>query len=52
MKLSESEMSNFRVINDKNNSIVNLNGKHLEMKKWVLVEKTDDDIESLEDNLK
>ena len=52
MKLSESEMSNFRVINDKNNSIVNLNGKHLEMKKWVIVEKTDDDIASLEDNLK
>lgn len=52
MKLSESEMSNLRVINDKNNSIVNLNGKHIEMKKWVLVDKSEDESASLEEGLK
>lgn len=51
VKLSESESSNFRIINDKTNSIVNLKGKSIEMKKWILVEKSDDEITSLEENL-
>lgn len=52
MKLSDIEASNLRVINDKNNAIVNLAGKHIEMKKWILVETIEDDTASLEDNLK
>jgi len=50
MKLSDSEASNIRVINDKNNSLVNLAGKHIEMKKWVLVEDINEETD-LEDNL-
>ena len=53
MKLSDSEAANIRVINDKNNALVNLNGKHLEMKRWILVETSDsDDCSQLEENLK
>ena len=43
IKLSDIESQNYRIINDKNNSIVNLNGKSIEMKKWVLVETSDAD---------
>ena len=52
MKLSDAEASNLRVINDKNNQLVNLTGKHFEMKKWILVENTADETSSLEDSLK
>ena len=53
MKLSDSEAANIRVINDKNNALVNLNGKHLEMKRWILVETSDSDgCSQLEENLK
>ena len=53
MKLSDSEAANIRVINDKNNALVNLNGKHFEMKRWILVETSDsDDCSQLEENLK
>jgi len=45
-------MSNLRVINDKNNSIVNLNGKHIEMKKWVPVGLSEDESSALEEGLK
>lgn len=52
MKLTDNEAANFRVINDKNNSIVTLAGKHIEMKKWVLVENIDEDeTSSIEENL-
>lgn len=52
MKLSDSEASNLRIINDKNNSIVNIAGKHIEMKKWVLVEKSEqDEATSIEESL-
>ena len=52
MKLTDSEAANFRVINDKNNSITSMAGKHIEMKKWVLVENVDDDETlSLEENM-
>lgn len=43
VKLSEQEASNIRVVSDKNNSLVSLTGKHIEMKKWVLIENTDDE---------
>lgn len=51
VKLTDSEASNIRIVNDKNNAIVNLNGKHIEMKKWILVENSDDDVSDLEENL-
>ena len=52
MKLTDSEAANFRVINDKNNSITSLAGKHIEMKKWVLVEDVDEDeTSSIEENM-
>lgn len=52
MKLTDSEAANFRVINDKNNSITSLAGKHIEMKKWVLVENVDEDeTSSIEENM-
>jgi len=53
MKLSDSEAANIRLINDKNNALVNINGKHFEMKRWVLVDtSTEDESEQLEENLK
>ena len=39
MKLTPTEASNFRVVNDSNNKIVNLNGKHIEAKRWMLIEE-------------
>ena len=48
MKLTQIEASNFRVVNDANNKIVNLNGKHIEAKRWMLIEEKassqDDDV--------
>ena len=43
MKLTDAEASNFRLVSDKNNAIANMNGKHLEMKKWVLVQNSEED---------
>ena len=43
MKLTDTEASNFRLVSDKNNAIANMNGKHLEMKKWVLVQNSEED---------
>ena len=47
MKLTPTEASNFRVVNDTNNKIVSMNGKHIEAKRWMLIEdgasSTDDD---------
>lgn len=38
VKLNANESINFRVVNDSNNKIVNLAGKHIEARKWVIVE--------------
>ena len=38
MKLTSDEAKNIRIVNDKTNGVVNLNGKHIEMMKWVQVE--------------
>lgn len=38
MRISDEEANNFRIVNDKNNMVVNLVGKHLEARRWVLVE--------------
>ena len=52
MKLTDTEAANFRLVNDKNNAIVNMNGKHLEMKKWILVQNSDEDESTqLEENM-
>lgn len=52
IKLSSSESNNFRVVNTATNKIINLNGKHIEAKRWVLVEQhnelsEDENIENL-----
>ena len=52
MKLSDKEMENIRVVNTANNRVINMNGKHIELKRWVLVENTDkENIINLEDLL-
>lgn len=43
MKLSEKEAQNFRLVNDANNKIASMNGKHLEMKRWVAVQTSSED---------
>lgn len=40
MKLTPAEASNFRVVNDSNNKIVSLANKHIEAKRWILVEES------------
>ena len=47
IRLTDIEASNLRVINDKTNAIFNLNGKHIEMKKWILVDSTDEEQEDI-----
>lgn len=47
IRLTEIEASNLRVINDKTNAIFNLNGKHIEMKKWILVDSTCEEQEDI-----
>ena len=49
VKLNSNEAANFRIVNDSNNKIVSLNGKHIECKRWVIVEE--DSSESEEDPL-
>ena len=39
VKLNSNEAANFRIVNDSNNKIVSLNGKHIECRKWVIVEE-------------
>jgi hypothetical protein len=48
LKLTDEEMSNFRIVNNKNNAVVNLKDKSIEMKRWVLVESSEDTTSSLE----
>lgn len=50
LRVTDQEASNIRIVNDKNNMIVNLTGKHIEVKKWVLIEDTDI-VESISENL-
>lgn len=42
IRLSANEAANIRVVNDANNKLVSLNGKHFEARKWVLIEETSD----------
>lgn len=41
IKLSEEESSDIRVINTNSNKIINLNGKHIEVKRWILIKEND-----------
>ena len=46
VKLNANEAANFRIVNDSNNKIVNLTNKHIEARKWVIIEESasvDDD---------
>lgn len=38
MRVTETEMSNYRLISDKNNKILPMDGKHLEVLKWAISE--------------
>lgn len=52
LKLTTAESANFRIVNDKTNSIFNLKDKHIEMKRWVLVENINDNTsEALETDM-
>ena len=52
VKLTESEARNIRIVDDKTNRVVNLNGKHIEMKKWIQVQSsTTDELSTLEENI-
>lgn len=52
LRLTDTEAANFRVVNNTNNKIVNLSGKHLEMKRWVKVEgETNDETSKLEGDM-
>ena len=47
IQLTPDEASNFRVVNDSNNKIFNLNGKHIEARRWILTE----DVSEQNDNV-
>ena len=50
--LTEAEAKNIRIVDDKTNRVINLNGKHIEMKKWIQVQSTStDELSALEQNL-
>lgn len=39
VKLNSTEAANFRIVSDSSNKIMPLNGKHIECRKWVIVEE-------------
>ena len=50
--LTETEAKNIRIVDDKTNRVLNLKGKHIEMKKWIQVQSTStDEVDSLEKNI-
>ena len=48
--LTENEAKQLRVVNDKTNKLVDMEGKHFEMLKWVQVEENSDDSIDLSSN--
>ena len=46
VKLNQNEAGQIRVVNDSNNKILNLNGKHIEILRWVMIEDQDSDDDS------
>ena len=52
VRLTDTEASNIRVVDDKTNKVVNLNNKHIEMKRWIRVETSnEDETSALEESL-
>lgn len=52
VRLTDTEASNIRVVDDKTNKVVNLNNKHIEMKRWIRVETSnEDETAALEESL-
>lgn len=51
VKLVPAEAENIRVISDANNKVMNMNGKHIEMQKWVLADTSSDTISTTENVL-
>ena len=52
VRLTDTEASNIRVVDDKTNKVVNLNNKHIEMKRWIKVETSnEDETATLEESL-
>jgi len=50
--LTDTEAANIRVVDDKTNKVVNLNNKHIEMKRWIRVETSnEDETAALEESL-
>ena len=49
MRLTPKEAANFRVVNDSNNKLVPLAGRHIEAKRWTLVENAEQDDCMVED---
>ena len=43
VQVSQNEMENYRLVVDMSNKIVPITGKHLEVKRWVLVEDNNND---------
>ena len=43
VRLTDKEAKNFRLVNTDNNKLVSLKGKHIEMKRWIKVENSEDD---------
>ena len=52
VRLTDAEAANIRVVDDKTNKTVNLNNKHIEMKRWIRVETSaNDTTAALEESL-
>ena len=52
VRLTDTEAANIRVVDDKTNKVVNLNNKHIEMKRWIRVESSnEDETTALEESL-
>ena len=46
VKLNANEAMNFRIVNDSNNKLISLNGKHIECRKWVIIEEDSNENEN------
>lgn len=52
VRLTDTEAANIRVVDDKTNKVLNLNNKHIEMKRWIRVETSnEDETTALEESL-
>ena len=45
VRATEDDCKRIRIINDSNNRIVELSGKHIELLNWVKVESTEKDVD-------